>query len=442
VLTYFKRVRAQAISQKMFFRFPEERDGHLKLDPNLSLAPAPLSQREIDGMDGYLSSLALPSRAWEHFTGTLTFPMGACQYQHMAGKLYMRTRDERFLNHLVRMADTVANGGRYQLGKSRLNYEAFGWGMYPSPIKPTPLSDCRGPRRSDNSTIPSPLGYGVLNVITVAARIISEHPDMWDKKVSEPDLYKLGNTYRERAMFYIDLASTVIEKGVLEGALATDRNTPVHVVDRWTSLTAFNRLFMFIRGVVDCAQALDGFAIHPKSKAIMDDLVRSSLREYVNSCHYYEKDGRPVISWPYASSQGLLFAEDTGHAGITIGGVSAIYETGRYNDILTEEFMTRMANAVRYVLYDEKTGKMAANIKGKPKVHRKNERVYEGEAFGEVFLSLSRFCPEIYDIIAKDHHRLLEGKDNYRTAWRHRIFQRYSIIVYYRDYLYSKNLRR
>ncbi|QQE10638.1 hypothetical protein JD969_14160 [Planctomycetota bacterium] len=318
-------------------------------------------------------------------------------------EMYKLTGDPFYIDRMVEYVDSILmhrNDVRKKYLATTGSYEAF-WPNFQGADKESDPKDIRVRINAFSSGV-------VVGRISYAAKLILETESLHDEKVKGGDPFGFGETYLDRANYYLDQVSYVLDSFYMKhwydaksGRLVYPKNKaliPEKVHKRAGVAPAWNRYFMMTMGFARAAEALErrGNADDAERIKLYDNVVQVSVDEFFGTMKRKKlANGKKVYWWPYDYYYKPVShrAEETGHGGLDMNCLYPIYVTGRYG--ITKEQMEPFVNVVRDVLYDKKSGKFYSSVEGAAGEKAKAKK----SILGSGYMRLSVIDPSLTEFI-------------------------------------------
>ncbi len=308
-----------------------------------------VSQKEIEMFKDYYKACGLPHSNMQN-GNTFSFDnWNAClDFYRISGDIW-------FLNHATKIAERILLVGTKSEGVLQATIDNFGKTTCERFVKmPGHYPHFRRCFYNENGDLVNQCDVAQLSLLKPSAafcKLVSEDKTLWNKTIPDGDPNKLGATYKERAISYLNKLHQRFEY------MTPYRLEPKTYLFRYpnadSSIMAYNRWYLSIISLPEAAGAMEAFGVYPDRVKFYDDMVQSGidyLRKFVVPIEH--KEGL-IWTWPYRIGRPAPPAEDVFHGCATLNCIRRFYESGRYD--ITRDEMLSLIRPYRYLCYDPKT---------------------------------------------------------------------------------------
>ncbi len=239
------------------------------------------------------------------------------------GLMFEATKDTAILNRMIFYGDRALSW-RNDLAPVSVGGQKKSWTDQIDPIWPSSLNE--------------PVGAGVeqgsvLAHLAYCAKLILQNKYLWDETVSVGDPYKLGLTYKERAIKFINESDYVIDNWIIPRFVKKTEENRLYFPGAPNTYkpnepVPWNQLFMVTNGLIrltECHLLLGNSKSRIKK---YDALVKPNLDWFLsNLTPKISGAGTLIYEWDYALNQRK---EDANHFAYDAEGLWIAYNSGRY----------------------------------------------------------------------------------------------------------------
>lgn len=310
---------------------PKNDSGELSHLLLLKSTTDPVSQEEIKALENYLFAYPLPRANIQNYHFRRMYVPAMLEW------VFERTKNPALVEHAIRMAYSTAAHRNDRFGAENLN------GQGPLPLWP----HYRGSKWEDGKLIvPTSIAdTSAISWLTVPARIIARHPELWDKTLD-------GATYKQIALDLIREAFKTTDwvmKDFRDPATNLLKSPDYWVSEPKGEVPQWNRVFPFMTGTIPLIEALEAFHIEPQRAAMLDKVNGAMIDFFWTNVRRTETDGHVLYLYPYGVARLKDSAdqvEDFGHGSFDGRCLEVFYESGRYH--FTKEQVQNLADTVAF----------------------------------------------------------------------------------------------
>ncbi|MDB5085699.1 MAG: hypothetical protein JWN30_2585 [Bacilli bacterium] len=297
----------------------------------------PVTQNEINSFKSYIQTLqpvvwpntsSLQSEYAQGHSGESIKAMGL---------MYEVTGDTSILDRMIYFDDVLLS--------QRNDILAAPYGqrsVWTNTIAPVWPGSTTNPAAADSAN------GDMVGHLAYCARLILQHPSIWNTAVPNGDSYGHGVTYRQRAATFLTEADHVVSQFFFPSLLNLSFGNKYYFSTQSPYMTGaimpWNQQMMISYGLENLA---DGHAIigdNPTLVSQYDGIVQTNLNWFFsdNSAKktYADSAGNTAYNWGYNPS--LLGGEDSNHGSLDVAGFYRAYLIGRYG--ITAAMLTPFAN--------------------------------------------------------------------------------------------------
>jgi hypothetical protein len=311
-----------------------------------------VTPNEINAFKDYINAVPAPAM---HDRNVMVYGNPGKMLE-ACGMMYEVTKDKAILNRMIYYAD-AAMAGRNDVEDPNKAGRRVLWTGKVEAVWPS----------SQPSVSPADAGIAtgsVLAHILYTAKLILSDPSLWDQKINIPNATGKGDTYKERAMWYVKEADYVIDTWILPHYVRADNKfyfPGAPNTYKPNEAAPWNQLFMLTNGLVRLSQCHVLLNDEPARVKQYDDMVKTNVDWFKESTTNFKSPiGSPCWKFNYALVSRM---EDTNHFAYDSEGMWTAWDAGKYGVTLKD--MTAMANTYFDVVLATKTdGRFAGNVDG------------------------------------------------------------------------------
>ena len=298
---------------------------------------------ELAGLKAFILEYPLPTHNGENYY------FRNRSYSYMMEWLFEQDEDPALLNKAIEFARTsirYRNDNICQVD-DRYTCYAIDFSRTVAPVWPNYKQDIVV-RDGVDVLDPGAGVFGPVPVIAVPARMIANHPELWDQVYNDM-------TYREIADELMSEVQDTIDY-VYQWMVGSDnliRYSDLVNRNDWPGFVfIYNRAFPIVSGTIPLLEAYEAFDINADKIAKIDAVNQAMIDYFLGDFTFYEKDGTEVRYDPYSDvsqSKNPDKAQDFVHGSLESRDMQLLYKSGRYN--LPERYIQGIANTVVDVCY-------------------------------------------------------------------------------------------
>ena len=295
-----------------------------------------LTSAEIDGFYKYLLNYQLPTH--NHMNYYFRKRMNS----YMLEWVYGFKQDIALVNKAIEVAMRAITYRNDNFGKHKISFDRSVGPVWPNYKEVEVYED------GTDGLVPGASVFAGLPAISVAARLIVNNPDLWEK------------TYNGRK--YIDIAYQLIDEGlktvdyvydvfVGDDHLITYPSTLLR--EGWHGrVYIFNRVFPLLSGSIPLAECMETLNVNPE-KVTQIDAVNKAMIGYLKSrIEFYDYNGKECMRYPYSEAmaeKNSSKVEDLMHGSFDSRDFQLFYLSNRYD--WNDRYVKAMANTIFDVAY-------------------------------------------------------------------------------------------
>lgn len=300
------------------------------------------------------------------------------------GLMYEVTNDPVLLNKMITYADAFISL-RNDYTDRRVMWDGK---VDPVWLTKAASSSEAGYAGSENNDIVGHVAY--------CAKLILEHPSLWNQTVPDGNPHGYGVTYYQRATNYVDQME-YSEDNYFNGYFINFSTYQITAPtsSAWTTFnettTAWNRQMMFLNGwqrLSECHQILGDNAY---KVGVYNSVVQAAMNWFVSQLQPGTASGQPVYNWTYAPGSGGS-EDNTLHSTYDMWGITRAYNAGIYTNI-SASTMIPFANTLQYVM-NISTNTISYYVNGTDGSNSSRNYIYPG------WMPIANFSPTTYWIMA------------------------------------------
>ena len=343
-----------------------------------------LTKKEIESIKKYYQTCGYPHSNMQNSNVFSFEKWGAC------ANFYRLTGDIWFLDHAAQIAERILLVGLKSEGVLAATMDNGGLGTVERFVKMPGIFPhmrrCFYNEKEELITQCDTAQASLLQPSSAFCLRVAENKELWGKVMPDGDPNKLGKTYKERAVSYLDILYTAVSHMV---PYRLNKNSFVFeypdVGKDPSPVMAYNRWYLSIAALPEAASAMEIFGVHPERVKYYDKMVQSGIDNIRSRVVPVKHPKGLVWTWPYRYDKPAPPAEDYGHGGATLNMLRRFYESGRYK--FPEEELRRYIRAYLLLCYDPKTQTFSYHTDGNlgGKSRKKNKGGGGFVMFGKYF---------------------------------------------------------